>query len=450
MVELEINSLVYGGAGLAKLDGKAVFIEDTVDGDVVEAEIYSDKKKFANAKLVKINKPSKYRVEPFCKLAKVCGGCQWQHVDYSHQLEVKARIVKETLEKALKRDINVLPALASPDNKEYRCKIQLPIGQTQNSKRFLSGYYKKNSHELVNIKFCPIQPSVINDITEYLKLAMQEKNLNAYNEKTQKGMIRHLVFRYSQTNGKILVIFVVNSKSVAPDLKIVAESLMRKYPQVSGVCANFNKANSNLIMSDAFETICGDDYIEENLEGRKFRISRGSFFQVNPSSAVNIFNATEKIILNEYKTQKPTLLDAYSGVGSFSVWLKDAASKICAVEEYPQAVADAKKNLELNDAANIELIEGDAQLVMDKFVEEGKNFDVVLVDPPRKGCSAEAVASLSKLAAKDIIYISCNPATLARDAKLLEDAGFELKNVQPVDMFCHTHHIESVAWFRRL
>ena len=315
MEKVEIKSLVYGGAGVGHLDnGKTVFVDDVVDGDFIEAEIYSDKKHFAFACVKNLLTPSKYRIDPVCKLSKVCGGCQWQHVDYEHQLDVKTRIVKDTLQKALKKEIYVERTIASPDNLQYRCKVQMPVSQTKTSKRILAGYFKKNSHELVNIKYCPIQPDIIGEICEYLKEAIQKKNIRAYDEKTQKGMIRHFVFRYSSTNKKILLIFVVNSKSTAPDLRIVADEVRHKFPQISGVCVNFNKQNSNVIMGENFELISGDDFIEENLEGRIYHISKGSFFQVNPRSALNIFKTAEDMLKSQFNGKIPVLLDAYSGV----------------------------------------------------------------------------------------------------------------------------------------
>lgn len=445
MHNLKIESLVYGGAGLARADGKAVFIDNVVDGDVVEAEIYSDKKSFAMGSLSKVLEPSEFRIEPLCKMAKICGGCQWQHVDYEHQLDVKTQIVKETLEKALKREIEVQRTIASPNNLNYRCKVQMPVAQKLKSKRILAGYFKKKSHELVNIKYCPIQPCIIGEISEYLKEALETKAFRAYDERTKKGMIRHFVFRYSITDNKVLLILVLNSNRTAPDLKDIAFDIMRKFPVISGVCANFNKTDSNVIMGSDFECIAGQDYIEENLEGRKYRISKGSFFQVNPLSAVNIFRTVEEMTKSEFKQLKPEVLDVYSGVGSFSIWLKDVASKIVAVEDYAQAIEDARVNLELNNAKNIELLQGDAQVVLDNLVNSSKTFDVVILDPPRKGCSQGAIDAVSKLSSKNIIYVSCNPATLARDLKSLEDLGFNLKKVQPVDMFCHTHHVETVV-----
>lgn len=446
MEKVEIKSLVYGGAGVGHLDnGKTVFVDDVVDGEVVEAEVFSDKKQFSLASLKNIISKSKYRIEPECKLSKVCGGCQWQHVEYEHQLDVKTRIVKDTLQKALKKEIEVERTIASPDNMQYRCKVQMPVSQTKNSKRILAGYFKKNSHELVNIKYCPIQPDIIGEICEYLKDIFQKKNIRAYDEKTRKGMIRHFVFRYSSTNKKILLIFVVNSKSTAPDLRIIADDVMHKFPQISGVCVNFNKQNSNVIMGENFELISGDDFVEENLEGRIYHISKGSFFQVNPRSAVNIFKTAEDMLKSQFIGKIPRLLDAYSGVGSFSIWMKDIADNIVAVEDYPQAVCDAKINLEKNRADNISLFEGDAQEVLDNFVKEGRVFDAVIIDPPRKGCSEKALEAVAALSKRSIVYVSCNPATLGRDLKKLEEFGFLVKRVQPVDMFCHTHHVETVV-----
>jgi 23S rRNA (uracil1939-C5)-methyltransferase len=443
IIEFKIDSLTYEGAGIGKHDGMAVFVEEVVDGDFIKAEIISAKKNYLRAKLVEIVKPSPNRTEPFCSLANVCGGCQWQHMTYEHQLSAKRKIVEETVKKISGIDVEVKNVIPSPQIKEYRCKIQLPVSQTKVSKRFLTGYFKKGSHEIVNIKFCPIQPAIINEITEFIKEKAQELNFRAYDEKRHKGLLRHILFRYSSTHKNVLLIFVLNSKSVPPQIIELANQVQSKFSCITGIVANFNISKTNIIVGNEFETLYGKDFIEEDLKGRKYKISAGSFFQVNPESAINIFETVEKLIKENF--DKPRILDAYSGVGSFSLWLKDIAGEVVAVEEYPKAVADAKENLVLNSTDNISLLEGSAQSIIQKMVTEKDFFDVVIIDPPRKGCSDQVLEGIAKLAKGMIIYVSCNPATMARDLKFLQQKGFQPQYIQPVDMFCHTYHIESVV-----
>ncbi|MFA6990054.1 MAG: 23S rRNA (uracil(1939)-C(5))-methyltransferase RlmD, partial [Candidatus Gastranaerophilaceae bacterium] len=405
--------------------------------------VISTKKNYAKAKVVEIIAPSPHRTKPFCNLAKVCGGCGWQHITYEHQLEAKRKIVEETVKKISGLDVEVKNVIPSPEIKEYRCKIQLPARQTKVSKRFLSGYFKKGSHEIVNIKFCPIQPQIINEITEFIKEKAQILGLSAYDEKKHSGTLRHIVFRYSATFKNILLIFVINETAISKEIEALAKEVQVKYSCITGIVANFNTLKNNIILGAKFEIIYGKDYIEEELKGRKYKISAGSFFQVNPLSAINIFETVEKIIKDNFET--PKILDPYSGVGSFSIWLKDLASEIIAVEEYSQAVFDAKENLIFNDANNITLLEGDAENIIDEMADKSELFDAVIIDPPRKGCSEKALEGIAKLAKGLIVYISCNPATMARDIKFLHQKGFMPEYIQPVDMFCHSYHIESVV-----
>lgn len=442
-IDLKIDSLAYGGEGVGKHEGMTVFVADAAPGDTLKVEIVSAKKNFAKGEIVEIVEPSPDRVKPFCALANACGGCQWQHIDYPAQLKAKKQIVEDSLNRIGKLDIPVNDVIPSPDIKEYRCKIQYPTAQTKVSKRFLMGYFKKGTHDIVNIKYCPIQPDTVNKIAEFIKEQALILGLSAYHEKSHRGLIRHTVFRYSSSDKNMLLIFVINAKEVPEELNELANLVKNQFGDIVGVLASFNTAKSNVIFGDTTVLLRGQDFIEENLEGRKFKISAGSFFQVNPPSAVNIFNTVKNIIEERLKT--PTLLDVYSGVGSFSIWLKDIASKITAIEEYPAAVSDAKENITLNDAQNINIIEGNAQVALTELVEKNEKFDAVILDPPRKGCEPEAIEAVAQLADKYIIYVSCNPATLARDLKILKEKGFTPEFAQPVDMFCHTYHIESIV-----
>jgi len=461
LIELYIDEIVYGGDGIGKIDGFPIFVPDTAPEDFVKVEIISSSKSYAKGRLVEIIKPSKYRIEskvgsggqelnPFpCPLAKVCGGCQWQHVQYNEQLKAKKKIVEDSLKKIAHLDIPVNDALQAPENLEYRCKVQYPVRQTKVSRKYLVGYFKKGTHEVVNIKYCPVQPRIIDKITEFIREKMQKLQLNAYNERTRKGMIRHIVYRYSKTQDKLLVVIVINDKYISDAVKELCISVKNKFTEVEGALLNFNRLNSNVILGNEFKLVAGKDYIEEILDGRKFKISAGSFFQVNPTAATGMFNYVHKIVSE--KDVSPSVLDVYAGVGSFAVWLKDIASKITAIEENPIAVKDAFENIELNkhiSGADIEIIEGTADNVLQKFVEENKEFDITILDPPRKGCSQATLDAVSKLTRKYIIYVSCNPATLARDLQLLSN-NFIPEFIQPVDMFCHTYHIESIAVLRK-
>lgn len=450
IIELYVDELVYGGDGLGKIDGFPVFVPDTAPEELVKVEIISSSKSYAKGQVVEIIKPSKYRVNPECSLSKVCGGCQWQHVKYNEQLKIKKKIVQDNLKKIAHIEVPVNDVIPAPENLEYRCKVQYPVRQTKVSMKYLVGYFKKGTHEVVNNKYCPVQPRIIDEITMFAREKMQKLRLNAYNEKTKKGMIRHIVYRYSKTQDKLLVIFVVNDKFISDTVKELSISVYNKFPQVEGVLLNFNRASSNVILGSEYKLVSGKDSIEEVLDGRKFKISAGSFFQVNPTAATGMFNYVHKVVSE--KSKEPTILDVYAGVGNFGIWLKDLASKITAIEENPEAVKNAIENIELNKiiaGGEINMIQGNADEALLKLVEENNTYDITILDPPRKGCSQSVLDAAIKLTDKYIIYVSCNPATLARDLQLLSD-NFIPEFVQPVDMFCHTYHIESIAVLKKL
>ena len=441
--ELKIESMAYGGKGIAKLEGKVVFVENVVTGDLVKAEITGKNKKFMTGNAIEIIEPSEYRVKPFCHLANACGGCQFQFIEYDYQLEVKKKMVEDCLKKIAGIDWKIEKIFPSPQQKEFRAKIQLPLSQTKKSKRLLSGYYKKNSHELINIKYCPIQPDIINDITETFKKLAQELDFRVYDEKTKKGYLRHLVYRYSQKENNLTLTIVVNSNLVDDKLIILADELKNRFNEITGICVNFNTTKSNLILSDDYKIISGKDYIIEDLLDKKYKVSVGSFFQVNPQSAEIILNIVKENVKSLDKKTK--ILDVYCGVGTFAINLSDLAEKIIAIENSKSSINDFKENIKLNNCKNIELICDDAKSALADINEK---FDFAIIDPPRKGCDKEVLEKLSQLA-DNIIYVSCNPSTLARDIKILQEYNYKLCFANCADMFPNTYHIETVCSFAR-
>lgn len=442
-ITLKIEKLVYEGSGLVKVDGFPIFVDEVCPEDVVKAKITVLNKNFAKAEVLEIIEPSKHRVKPFCPVHNVCGGCGWQFIDYDFQIEQKRNIVEETVKKITGRDIEIRPVVKSPEIREFRCKVQYPVAQTKVSKRILAGYYKKGTHELVNIKYCPIQPMIINKITAFIREAAQELEISGYNEKKHFGDLRHLIFRYSKEKNECIIIFVVNDTKLSAKFKSLAKKVMDEYAHVKGCCINYNTDKTNVIMSDDTRCILGDKYYHEKIGDIEYKVSANSFFQINTGTAKNIFDTVKNIISENYSQSR--VLDAYSGVSSFGLYLKDVAEEIVSVEESEAASSDALENIKLNDAQNIKVINDDAKEAFEKLVNEGEKFDVTLLDPPRKGCEKESLDYAVKLTDKAIIYVSCNPSTLARDIKYLEENGFKAQYIQPFDMFCHTYHIESVC-----
>ena len=447
--ELEIvpEKLVYEGSALAKVEGFPIFIDGACPGDKLNVRIVKSNKNYATAQIVEIKEPSLHRVKPFCPLHNVCGGCGWQYMDYDFQLEQKRNIVFETVKKITGKEIEVKPVVASPNIKDYRSKVQYPVSQTKVSKRIIAGYYKKGSHELVNVKFCPIQPKIIDKITEFIRKTAQELEISGYSEKLHKGMLRHIVYRYSRSENECIVIFVVNDSKLNEKFKKLSKKVMDEFAHVKGCLINYNNQRSNLIMTNDTRKILGDNFIIEKMGDKSYKISANSFFQVNIGSAQNIFNIVKDIIEKNYKN--PRILDAYSGVSSFGIWLSDIAKGVVSVEEAPSATKDADENIKLNNIKNLTALNGDAKKIFEELIEKKERFDVVLLDPPRKGCEKQSLDYAIKLSEKAIIYVSCNPSTLARDLKYLHENGFVTKYIQPVDMFCHSYHIESIAWLER-
>jgi len=449
LIDLKIEKLTYGGEGLGRTpEGIAVFVSDTVAGDEIKAEIVSVKKNHAKGVLQEIITPSEHRIKPVCPMSKVCGGCQWQHISYEEQLRAKKQIIEECMHSIAGTDIQVKDVLSTGNTTEYRCKVQYPVGQKINSKRFVSGYYKKGSHELVNIKYCPTQPRIIDEISEYLKTKAFELDLTAYNEKAGKGLIRHFVFRYSKTNDNLTLTIVINAEN-SDLIKDLCMSVKDEFPQITGVLANYNTTRTNLIMGKTIELITGQSYVEEVLDGKTFKISADSFFQVNPEAALIMFKESRKILEDRFSQRKDlNILDVYSGSGSFSFFVSDISSQITAVEESETAINDGQKNSVLNNIQNINFIKGNADKVLQELADKDEKFDAIILDPPRKGCSEAVINALKQLGANYIIYVSCNPSTLARDIKLLSEV-YTAEFIQPVDMFSHTYHVESIAVLKK-
>ncbi len=485
---VSIESIAVGGEGVSKDLEIPLFINRVAPGDSVEVEVFDVRKTFGRARLEQVIKPSPQRTEPPCPVFKVCGGCQLQHIAYPYQLKAKKEIVEQALKHlgGLHPDCVAEPIGARHDL-HYRNKVQFPVRNPTGSDRILAGYYKQDSHELVNIKYCPIQPQSLDVMLDIAKELFQGQGIRAYDEKTQTGTLRHITARHSFGLDKILVTFVVNISSenyfrdarepMRKRLETVANGLRNRLPEVIGVCLNLNPHVGNRIMGD--ETVClsGEDHLQEILkteradlpqrlrDGITYSLSPTSFFQVNTDQATRLFEVVYDACVAD-KEKPPTLIvDAYAGVGAISLWLSATGAQIIAVEDHAPAVEDGLRNVQLNGITNVNFRCGSVELVLTEMYKEGLVPDVVVLDPPRKGLSEEALAAVVKLRPAKIVYVSCNPATLARDLKIFHRGflqaadeevhkdkvvGYKTNIVQPVDLFPHTHHIESVTVLERL
>ena len=439
--ELVVNIEKFSnlGTGIAKVDGQVVFVENACPDDVVKIKITKVNKNYATAKTVEVITPSRHRVEPFCPMQKICGACQMQFIDYGYQLQLKKQMVEDAMRSIGHLDVVVNNPIESPEVKNYRRKIQYPISQTKNSGRIIAGYFKPQSHEIVNIKYCPIQPEICDKIIDFVRENAPKFSLTGFNEKKHTGDLRHVVIRSSADNGNCLVTLVVNATKMFDRLNDFAKSVFEEFGEVVGVCVNFNSKKTNVILGQ--ETVClyGQDYVEERILDKCFKIGADTFFQINPKSAENIFKYVKKQVK---KFENPTVLDTYAGIATFGIVVSDVAQKVVSVESNQSSIEKAKEVVELNNISNVELFAQDTT----KYLKSIKRkFDITILDPPRKGCTQEALEEALAHTKNQIIYVSCNPATLARDLTYMTEHGAKVESIQPFDMFCHTYHIENVA-----
>jgi len=434
---IKIEKLSNLGLGISRYNGYVIFVKDACPDDIVKIRLTKKNKNYGNAIIKEIITPSAYRTEPFCPMQKICGACQLQFIKYEKQLDLKKEIVSDLINGINTKLKNVIP---SPKIKEYRHKIQYPITETKDSKRILAGYYKQDSHEIVNIKYCPIQPQYCDKIIDFIRTAANSCCVSGYNEKTHKGMLRHVVIRTSDFNKENLVTLVVNTDIISENIKKLAHEIYTKLEYISGVCINLNNKKTNLILGNRTICIEGNNYVKEKLTDKIFKISPETFFQVNPYTANNIFEFIKEYISINFKL--PSVLDAYAGIAAFGICLSDVASQVVSVEEVKASTDLAIQIIKENEIKNVEVINSNADLY---FKNENRNFDITVLDPPRKGCSELSLDNTIKLTKNKIIYVSCNPATLARDLKYLISKGCIVDFIQPFDMFPHTYHIENVA-----
>lgn len=438
-----IEDLGHKGEGIGKVKGIPLFIQGGLPGDELKVEITKLKKNYGFAKLLEIQKPSDKRVLPKCPIAEVCGGCQIMSLDYSEQLNIKTQRVRETLKRIGKIDSTVLDTLGMEEPYHYRNKAQFPIGMDGSTP--IMGFFKTGTHEIVNTEHCYIQHSVNDVLTGIVKEYIAKHFITVYDEKSRKGLLRHMVSRISYETGEVMVIFVINGTEL-PFKEELIESLKKEVKSLKTVVQNINTKNTNVIFGDKTTTLYGEGFIVDKIKDLSFYISPRSFFQVNPIQTKVLY---EKALEYANLTGEETVFDLYCGIGSISLFLAQKAKKVYGIEIVPEAIEDAKKNADLNNFTNTEFILGAAEVAVPKLYEKGITADVVVVDPPRKGCEEKVLETMVKMDPKRIVYVSCNPSTLARDLAYLEENGYKTIEVQPVDLFPHSAHVETVCLLER-
>lgn len=455
-IEIEITALGSEGEGIGHTeDGITVFVADGLVGDTVLAHITKVKKSYAYAFVAKLIRPSSFRVEAKCPIAKKCGGCSLQHLSYEKQLELKQEKVRNCITRIGGIKNPPMEPIVGADNiYYYRNKAQFPVGTDKDGKPVV-GFYRKHSHDVVANTECYIQASEDAAILKAVQDFLQQKNILAYNEETGQGLVRHVFTRVGFATKEIMICLVINGKKLPHQDEFVTTMLQvckSEGLKLVSVSLNENTKNTNVILGSKMHFIYGQEYIEDKIGDVKYQISPLSFYQVNPEQTKKLYD-----LALEYAglTGKEAVWDLYCGIGTISLYMARNAGKVYGVEIIPEAIEDAKKNAKLNGFNNTEFFVGAAEEVLPAFYKNNSGNDmltpdVIVVDPPRKGCDEACLETMVKMSPARIVYVSCDPATLARDLKYLVANGYELVRVRPVDQFCHTMHVETVCLLSKL
>lgn len=445
LIEIEITGMTHEGMGVGKHHGMAVFVQGAIDGEIVRAKVIKTTKSYAVARIEEWLQKSPHRHEPFCAVYKRCGGCSLQHMTYSKQLEFKHRVVTDNLERIGGfRNIEVNPVIGMQVPTHYRNKAQYPVGMGKEG--VIAGFYARRTHEIIPADNCSIQDTASEAVRKSILEKVQEFGFIPYDENTGKGQLRHIVTRVAFSTGDIMVILVVTTERI-PGINRMTQHILKKNPQVKSIILNINTRRDNVILGDRNITVYGPDTLVDSLGPFRFHISPLSFYQVNPKQTVVLY---EKAVEYAALAGNEIVYDLYCGIGTISLFLARQAKQVIGVEVVDEAVQAARKNAELNGIDNTEFHTGLAEEVVPRLYSQGKKADVVVVDPPRKGCDQKLLETMIQMQPERIVYVSCNPSTLARDLKYLGENGYSIKAVQPVDMFPWSEHVECVVLMTRL
>ena len=441
IVKVTIEDMSSEGLGVGRSDGLALFVKDTVIGDVAEVKVMKMKKTYGYARLMRLLLPSPDRVDAPCPVAKQCGGCQIQAMDYQAQLRFKENKVRGNLRRIGKfQEIPMEKIIGMEVPFRYRNKAQFPIGTDKNGK-LIAGFYAGRTHSIIECKDCLLGSEINQKILEIVLKHMECHKISAYEEKTGKGLVRHVMTRVGFKTGEVMACIVVNGNSL-PSSEELAKKLS-EIPGMASITLNINKEQTNVIMGRELKLLWGKEYIEDEIGTVRFRISPLSFYQVNPLQTEKLYG---KALEYAGLTGNETVWDLYCGIGTISLFLAQRAKKVYGVEIVPEAIADAKQNAKLNEITNAEFYVGKAEEVLpEKYEKEQIKAEVIVIDPPRKGCEQTVLETMVRMAPERIVYVSCDSATLARDLKYLCENGYELKRVCPVDMFGNSVHVETAV-----
>ena len=443
--EIEITGMTHEGQGVGRINNFTVFVDGVIKGEKAEIKIIKVNKNYAVGKLLNIIVPSENRVEPFCSAYKRCGGCSLQHMNYAAQLEFKTELVKDNLKRIGKlENVTVHDAIGMNNPLKYRNKAQYPVGMIKDE--LAIGFYAKRSHDIIRNDECGIQDENSDRVKSVVQEFILRYGISAYDEVNRTGLVRHVVTRTGFKTGEVMAVIVINGEDL-PHQRELVDMLVEKVPGIKSVFLNVNTQNTNVILGSRNIKIFGQDTITDYIGKYKFNISPLSFYQVNPFQTEVLYN---KALEYAGLTGEETVFDLYCGIGTISLFLSEKAKKVYGVEVVEDAIMDARKNAELNGVENVEFIAGESEKVVPELYRQGVRADVVVVDPPRKGCDKTLLETLVGMQPERIVYVSCNPSTLARDLNYLDECGYRTVEVQPVDMFPFTPHVECVVLITKL
>lgn len=438
---LTIKRLGINGEGVGYFKRQVVFVPGALPGEEVVVEATKVNPRFAEAKIKKIRVKSKDRVQPPCPVYEQCGGCQLQHLSYHGQLREKRDIVIQSLERHTKLVVNTLDirtTIGMEDPWSYRNKSSFQVGQKDG--KVLAGLYGLNSHQLINIEHCAVQHSQTNEATGIVKQVLEELRIPIYNEKSRKGIIRTIVARVGVKTNELQVVLITAQKEI-PKIDILITEIQKRLPNLKSIVQNINGQKTSLLFGDETQVLAGQDFIQETLGDLQFELSARTFFQLNPTQTVNLYNEVKKAAA---LTGTEKVVDAYCGVGTIGLWLADQAGEIRGMDVIPESIEDAKKNAKRHGITHTKYVPGKAEEVLPKWVKKGWKPDVIVVDPPRTGLDGQFLQTILQVKPKTVVYVSCNPSTLAKDIQTLSKS-YTVEYIQPVDMFPQTSHIECVT-----
>ena len=446
LVTLEIEDCGIDGEGIGKADGFTVFVKDAVIGDTVTAKIIKAKKNYGYGRLMEVLKPSPYRVEPKCEFARQCGGCQLQALSYDQQLVFKTNKVKGHLERIGGfTDIPMEPIIGMDELFHYRNKAQFPVGRNKEGK-IVTGFYAGRTHNIIENRDCALGVAENKEVLDRVIAHMEKYGIEPYNEATGKGLVRHVLIRYGYFTKEVMVCLILNGNKIPKEEQLVKS--LCEIPGMTSITINVNKKHSNVILGEEIRLLWGQEYITDRIGDISYQISPLSFYQVNPMQTQKLYaKALEYADLHGQET----VWDLYCGIGTISLFLAQKAKFVRGVEIVPAAIENAKENAKLNGLENTEFFVGKAEEVLPReYKKNGVYADVIVVDPPRKGCDETLLETMVEMNPDRIVYVSCDSATLARDLKYLCERGYELRKVCPVDQFGMTVHVETVCLLSKL